>query len=274
VSTKKVLRLSLLSAPAYASLTQVLAQTKADAVRFGHVGAHHIKVLGNLKFDAQPEARLLALGKAWKASAKQSFVVLLASSREGEELAFLQSIKAHPSAHAAAHSAIQWLIVPRHPQRFAEVKQLCEDHGLRVSSRSDWKESTQAADIWLGDSMSEMTAYYALADVALLGGSFGQFGGQNLMEGLAAGCPIVMGPHTYNFAEASSGAERIQAAIRIANMSEGVATATRLATMPSELVAMQDRAKDWLMQSRGAASKTAQEIALLIANAEPPKASV
>ena len=96
------------------------------------------------------------------------------------------------------------VIVPRHPQRFDEVAELVADAGFTLARRSAWADDEPpaeplAADVWLGDSMREMPLYYALADVALLGGSFAPLGGQNLIEAAACGCPVVMGPHTFNF---------------------------------------------------------------------------
>ena len=126
------------------------------------------------------------------------------------------------------------LIVPRHPQRFDEVAALAAQHGLRVSRRSQWRGSpmesaeVMSADVWLGDSLGEMALYYGLSDVALLGGSFAPLGGQNLIEASACGCPVVMGPHTFNFLEAAALAEAEGAALRVADMAEAVQTGLAL----------------------------------------------
>ena len=114
--------------------------------------------------------------------------------------------------------------MPRHPQRFDEVAALAAQHGLRVSRRSQWaggpadSQEAMNADVWLGDSLGEMALYYGLGDVALLGGSFAPLGGQNLIEAAACGCPVVMGPHTFNFTEAAELAEAEGAALRVADM--------------------------------------------------------
>ena len=136
------------------------------------------------------------------------------------------------SAEIATPKPFKPLIVPRHPQRFDEVQALAESRGLRVSRRSSWPaagpfESSEAmqADVWLGDSLGEMALYYGLSSVALLGGSFAPLGGQNLIEAAACGCPVVMGPHTFNFLEAAELAEAEGAAIRVAGMREGVQAA-------------------------------------------------
>jgi len=193
------LRLAWLARPAYGALTAVWAQTQADAERLRALGAPVQGIFGNVKFDAQPAPELLAHGRAWRNGLARP-VVLLASSREGEEAAWLDIYKQNRAETRSdkARTAInvedvQWLIVPRHPQRFEEVARLCEAAGLRVSRRSRWGQAPEAADVWIGDSLGEMPLYYAMASSALLGGSFAPLGGQNLIEAMACGCPWCWG---------------------------------------------------------------------------------
>ena len=128
----------------------------------------------------------------------------------------------------------KFLIVPRHPQRFDEVAALAMKFGLKVSRRSTWlaspfaSEEAMQADIWLGDTVGDMALYYAMGDVALLGGSFEKLGGQNLIEAAACGCPVVMGPHTFNFLEAAELAEAAGAAQRVTDMAAAVQAALLL----------------------------------------------
>ena len=107
------------------------------------------------------------------------------------------------------------------------------DQGLHALRRSSWGDmpppEAGAADVWLGDSLGEMPLYYAAADVALLGGSFAPLGGHNLIEAAACGCPLLMGPHTFNFAEAAELALAAGAAQRVADLREGVSRAVDLA---------------------------------------------
>ena len=230
-SLQQALRMSPLAYPAYGALTAVFAQTAADAKRYRQLGVEVAGVFGNIKFDAMPDASQMAMGQAWKAAWQASVVqptkqpvVMLASSRQGEEALFLEQIKAAGQeirARAAINSIVpKWLIVPRHPQRFDEVAALVVQHGLTLSRRSSWQGSpadsanAMQADVWLGDSLGELALYYSLADAALLGGSFEKLGGQNLIEAAAAGCPIIMGPHPFNFAEAARLAEIGRASCR------------------------------------------------------------
>ena len=236
-SLQQALTMSPLAYPAFAALTAVYAQTALDVKRYRQLGIDVAGVFGNLKFDAAPSAEQQAVGKAWRYDLNQP-VIMFASSREGEEALFLEKIIASSQQTRAQRApdsvATRWLIVPRHPQRFDEVASLVEQYGLTLSRRSTWQgsphENAEAmqADFWLGDTLGEMPLYYALSDVALLGGSFEKLGGQNLIEAAACGCPVVMGPHTFNFDEAAELAEASGAAQRVASMADALQTAIKL----------------------------------------------
>lgn len=278
-SMRQALRLSWLSRPAYQSLAAVWAQTPGDARRLQALGAHVQGVFGNVKFDASPHAEQLALGRAWRAAMQRS-VIMFASSREGEEAQWLHIFKAnrvenqYPHAQAAIDSIaskmsqVQWLIVPRHPQRFDEVAALIRAQGLSVSRRSDWADQPTAADlaadVWLGDSLGEMALYYGLSDAALLGGSFEPLGGQNLIEAAACGCPVFMGPYTFNFTEASALAKSAGAALRHVDMAASVAAATALVSEPAKQAAMAQAAGQFAQAHRGATDKTVTAVLKLL----------
>jgi 3-deoxy-D-manno-octulosonic-acid transferase len=159
------------------------------------------------------------------------------------------------------------VVVPRHPQRFESVAELIEAAGFTLSRRSRWGDGLDAAAssaaVWLGDSMMEMPAYYGLADVALLGGSFAPLGGQNLIEAAACACPVVMGPHTFNFAEAATLSLSAGAAVRVASMNEGVAAAVALAAEPADRQRRSEAAFSFAASHRGAAARTAAQIAAI-----------
>ena len=255
-------RWAALSQPAYQSLSAIWAQTEDDAARLRQLGVQVQGVFGNVKFDVVPDAQQLAQGHLWRAASDRP-VVLLASSREGEEALWLQALQSAQSAQGLAD--VQWLIVPRHPQRFDEVQQLIAGAGLTVSRRSQWQagHSPAATDVWLGDSMGEMPLYYALAHAGLLGGSFERLGGQNLIEAAACGCPMLLGPHTFNFAEAAEQACAAGAALRVADMAAAVQQATALVHNPAQLATMQQHALAFAATHRGAAQATAQAVLAL-----------
>ena len=261
-------RLSWLSRPAYQGLSAVLAQTQADAERLQSLGAKVDAVLGNLKFDAKPDATQLALAKTWKQKLHRP-VVLFTSSREGEEamwLDTLQALKDAPRDHQDHIHAVHWLVVPRHPQRFDEVAALIKERGWKVSRRSQWTDGPDADSpddantIWLGDSLGEMALYYGLSDAALLGGSFAPLGGQNLIESTACGCPVIMGPHTFNFAEAAQLAEEAGAALRVQDMAQAVTTALQMVRFGPDENAHVQACMAFSQAHRGAAQRTAQAL--------------
>ncbi len=264
-SLRQAMRLRVLAQPAYASLAAVWAQTEDDAQRLTAAGARVSAVMGNLKFDADPDPALLAKGRQWHARCG-SAVLMFASSREGEEDEFLRE------AVARRGQGLRWLLVPRHPQRFDAVAALAAQAGLSVSRRSTWglagpDDHALQADLWLGDTLGEMPLYYALSDVALLGGSFAPLGGQNLIEAAACACPVVMGPHTFNFARASEQAQAEGAALRVGGISEGIEQAVALVMQPSRRDAMAQAAQRFAQAHGGAADRTAQALFALMAQA-------
>lgn len=243
--------------PAYAALAAAYAQTEEDAARLRQAGAPVAGVFGNLKFDATPDAAQLARGRQWRAATGRP-VVLFASSREGEEAALLALLQADPEAA----SAVQWLIVPRHPQRFDAVADLVRAQGFAVVRRSAWGNvpPAGASAIWLGDSLGEMALYYGLADLALLGGSFEPLGGQNLIEAAACGCPVLMGPHTFNFAEAAVLAEQAGAALRVQSLTAALEVAHAMSNDHALREHAVQAASAFAAAHRGAAAKTAHAL--------------
>ncbi|HJV97194.1 MAG TPA: 3-deoxy-D-manno-octulosonic acid transferase [Albitalea sp.] len=272
-SLHKGQRLAAVMRPAVRSLALVLAQSAADAQRLRDAGAEQVTVSGNLKFDMSPDAALLARGQAWRAAVQRP-VLMAAVTREGEEALLLA---AWSRQFAAGGAKPLLVIVPRHPQRFDEVAALVQAAGLTLARRSSWGDTPSAealqADAWLGDSMGEMPLYYALAQVALLGGSFAPLGGQNLIEAAACACPIVMGPHTFNFAEAAALSQAAGAAFRVADIDAGLAQALALLGEPPRLRDAAERALAFAGQHRGAALRMAGEIDALLTRRSPLPAS-
>ena len=299
-SQRKGARLEVLFRPAAACLDMALAQTGADAQRLREVGVHEVQVLGNLKFDITPSAQLLAAGRAWRAALARPVVMFAASREGEEAALLkcwpaaaaarddtdakgaTTAARATPGTGADAPPLL--LIVPRHPQRFDEVAALVAARGLRLARRSAWGsalagpwavarsaggEATDAtpeaghalaADVWLGDSMGEMPLYYALADLALLGGSFEPLGGQNLIEAAACGCPLLMGPHTFNFAQAAELALAAGAAERVHDLEEAARRALEWLQAPVVLTGRARHATAFAALHRGAAARMAGAI--------------
>lgn len=253
-------RLAAVMRPAVETLSLVLAQTESDARRLHEAGARQVVVSGNLKFDMAPDPALVERGRAWRAALARP-VLLAAVTREGEEAMLLAAWARQGGDRPLL------VVVPRHPQRFDEVAALLAAAGLRVRRRSEWTDTPPddafTADAWLGDSMGEMPLYYGLGGVALLGGSFAPLGGQNLIEAAACGCPVVMGPHTFNFAEAAALSQAAGAAIRVPDIDAGLAAALQLLADEARLTPASERARSFASQHRGAARRMAEAIAAL-----------
>lgn len=198
--------LGALAQPAFAALDAVCAQGEADAARLRALGARSVSVTGNLKYDLVPDAAQASAGAALKSTLGGRPVLLLASTREGEEAALLDALGPRGA------DGLLLVIVPRHPRRFDEVADLAARRGLALARRSAGGAAT--AGVLLGDTMGEMAFYYALADVVVMGGSVLPFGSHNLIEPLAQGVPVVLGPSDYNFSEAAARALEAGAAVR------------------------------------------------------------
>jgi len=194
---------------ALGSLPVVAAQTAEDGDRLRSLGARRIEVTGNLKFDVEPAPGSESLARQFRQRFGDRNVFLAASTREGEEEMLLDALERESLGNALM------VIVPRHPQRFDSVAQLIEARGFAFARRSAAGRIDADCKIVLGDSMGELAAYYRACDVAFVGGSLLAYGGQNLIEACAAGVPVLIGPYTYNFAQAAVAAIAAGAAIRV-----------------------------------------------------------
>jgi 3-deoxy-D-manno-octulosonic-acid transferase len=243
----------------------ILAQTQFDAERYRSLGVKKVEIVGNLKFDVPLDPDSVQQGKAWKQELhdKQRLLVCAASTRDGEETLILRAWKDLLQSNAfEIHPLL--CIVPRHPERFSEVAKQIHDAGLKFQRRSTWSrvpQSTKDSDVILGDSMGEMPMYYSAADLVVMGGSLLPFGGQNLIEACAAGCPVLLGEHTYNFQQAALDAIEIGAAKRIEGdliLDEPIAllrTLKELLMNAAELEKMSSAAKTYSIEHQGATQK-------------------
>jgi 3-deoxy-D-manno-octulosonic-acid transferase len=228
-----------LSRPAIGSLAAVCAQSEADATRLRALGAPRVEVTGNLKFDVTLDAAQLVAGREWKAKVGRP-VLLLASTREGEEKILFNELR---------DESFLTVVVPRHPQRFDDVASISQSRRTRARL-PDPKDR-----IYLGDTMGEMAFYYAACDVAVIGGSFLPLGGQNLIEALAAGAPVVFGPSMFNFAEASRLALEAGAAIQVEDSAAAIRLARSLLADGVRRAAMSEAGQKLCAAHRGATQK-------------------
>jgi 3-deoxy-D-manno-octulosonic-acid transferase len=207
-----------------------------------------VEVCGNLKFDVVPAPEKVQLGRQWRAAVGRRQVWLAASTREGEEALIIEAWRVVSERDALL------VLVPRHPQRFDEVAAMLVGQGMVVSRRSEGLPDG-ATQVWLGDSMGEMAAYFSLADLAFIGGSLLPLGGQNLIEAAACGCPVLVGPHTFNFLQATEDAIAAGVARRVENSQHLASEVACLLREEGELAAMRAAAGAFMQAHQGATQR-------------------
>lgn len=256
----------------FGGFSRVLAQSPADAQRLTSLGARNVAVLGNLKFDMTTPPELAARGRAWRAAIGERPVWVAASTRDGEEALVLDAFVSLKTPDALL------ILVPRHPQRFAEVAALVERRGLRHVRRTEWAHDAAAAaagrpaasalpadvSVLLGDSMGELGAYYAAADVAFIGGSLLPLGGQNLIEACAVGVPVLIGPHVFNFTQATADAVTAGACAQVRDPADLACTLDALFADHARRTAMGAAGAAFAARHRGATARTVDVLNALL----------
>lgn len=250
-SARRYARFPSLSRTALQQLSAITAIGPDDAQRLHQLGAADVAVFGNMKFDSAPPAGQMEIGREFRKRIGDQPVFLCASTREGEEALILNEWMKVGALRTAL-----LVIVPRHPQRFDAVARLIEACGLKLQRRTD--DTPVAADtkVWLGDSMGELFAYYAAADIAFVGGSLLDFGSQNLIEPCAIGVPVLIGPSTFNFAEAAQNALTASAAHQCEDAAALVSQALALLDNPAERMVMGKAGRAFAAQHRGTTQRT------------------
>ncbi len=250
-------RLASLTRAALGHLSGIAAQTAEDAARLEALGARDVAVTGNIKFDLAVPQDTPTRGEALRGLFGRSRRVWVAgSTRDGEEALLLAAVEA-----AGLPPDVLVVIVPRHPQRFDEVAALLASRGGPVARRSQGSPVPGDARYALGDTMGEMLAYYAAADVVLVGGSLKPYGGQNLIEACAVGRPVIFGPHTFNFESAAEAALAEGAGLRARDAAHAVALAAALLEDGERRAAMGRRAEAFARANRGAMQRLAAWLA-------------
>ncbi len=257
-SAQRYARWPTLTALTLGALDAIGAQTQEDASRLSSLGARQVAITGNIKFDITPPASAESLAVMLRERVGARPVVLAASTRDGEEALILDTFAARAPADALL------LLVPRHPQRFDEVAGLVSRRGLAMQRRSDNRPVEASTRVWVGDSMGEMFAYYHLAEVALIGGSWLPFGGQNLIEACAIGTPVLIGPHTFNFDLVAEQAVAAGAASRFDTVEAAMDGALEIVADPLRRAGMGKAGLAFSAAHRGATQRTLEIVERLL----------
>jgi 3-deoxy-D-manno-octulosonic-acid transferase len=263
-SARGYARFGKLTAPMLAELSLIAVQTQTEAQRFLTLGARPecVEVTGSIKFDLKIDAELLQraieLRRQWQA--EQRPVWIAASTHSGEDEIILaahhQLLKSRPDALL--------ILVPRHPERFNAVHNLCISERLTTRRRST-AEAVQASDqVLLGDTMGELLFLYALADIAFVGGSLVANGGHNLLEPAALGKPVLSGPHLFNFLEIAAQLREAGALNEVENAGQLADKVVALLNEPSEMQRMSQAGLSVLKANQGALQRLLEGLQRLL----------
>lgn len=243
-----------LMSDAFSSFDKILAQSEQDKERIASIGGQNIVICGSVKFDIRPDKVQQERAREAKSSLKRP-VLLIASTRQGEEKFFIDALACVPPETLV-------VLVPRHPQRFDEVAGELRATGISFERKSGLRDVSlvgRKTRVLLGDTMGEMSFNCALADVTVMGGSFGNFGSQNLIEPAAAGSPVILGPSTFNFAKPAADALAMGAAEQVEDAHQALALAVRI-LQDGSLPARREKAFSFAHSYTGATEKMIEEI--------------
>ena len=247
-----------------ANVDLFLAQTPEDAARLRDIGAtpERVRVTGNLKFDVPapaPPAIVESVRKSIAATGAAP-VLVCGSTVEGEESLLLKAFENLLVQHPRA----VMILAPRHPERFAAVAALLEQMSIRFLRRSLWNGEALTSGVLLLDTIGELAALYALADIAFVGGSLVPRGGHNIIEPAQHGVATVVGNHTENFRDIVSLFES-RDAVRIVGPAELPLVLLELLANDEERKALGKRAAETMRSQIGATARTAGELQELLA---------
>ena len=241
-------------------MSLICSQNIFSSERLVSLGANKEKLstTGSLKFDINDSIDN-ELTNTLKQMIGERSVVVFASTRDGEEKLIIDSyLKFKENLDSLL------LIVPRHPERFNAAFNIAKDAGLKVQRKSIDEKCSENTDILIGDSMGEMMEYYSIGDIAFIGGSLSDNGGQNMLEAASLSKPIIFGPSTYNFEEVSKQLLDNDASIQVANADELMRTISELLTNDLRRQELGANARKTFNNNQGAVNKTLDLIRPLI----------
>ena len=232
-------------------LTLIASQNEHSSERFLSLGVSPNKVVtvGNLKFDSNEKDNPNTT-QSLQQMIGQRRVVVFASTREGEEKKIIKSY-----VNTKGKFDALMIIIPRHPQRFDEVYNLIVDSGLDVKRRSDGLRCDENTQVLLGDSMGELLSYYSVCDIAFIGGSLIDTGGQNMLEAAATSKPILFGPSVFNFEQIAQLLLEKGASIQVDDADDLMKTISSLLLDDTKRKELGENAKNLLEKHRGAVDR-------------------
>ncbi len=259
-SARAYSRIRSLIRPAMQTLAGCCAQTPADAQRLSDLGANPVRVCGNTKYDITPPTESAHTAARFRQLIGKRRVFLAASTRcrqgDDESALILDAWQ-----QQQFDQDVLLIIVPRHPERFQAAFEHAQKLGLKVQKRSGNSPVLPETQVWIGDSMGEMFAYYQAADAVFVGGSLVDSGCQNIIEPLSCGKAVAFGSSTYNFQAACDSALEARAAVQVNNAAELAALAQSWLNRPETVAGLAANGLALVAAHRGAAHQTADWIA-------------
>ncbi len=242
---------------------KILAQSDKDAERFLSLGAAEHKVIttGNMKYDIELSEKKIHKGRELKAKLHSKTAIWIAASTHNTEEDLLLDV--HAKLLQEEPNALL-IIVPRHPERFETAANLCCKYGLKFQRHSAREEINPDIQVYLGDTMGDLSTYYAAADIAFVGGSLAEIGGHNMLEPAALGLPIFTGPHLFNFQEISKKLQENRAITVINSSPELLNNLCSILNSPENIQTMGERAKQVVLENQGAVEKSFNQLIELI----------
>jgi len=245
----------------------IAAQSKSDADRFRSLGASSVRtwVIGNIKFDIELPENLVADGQQLREKLFGDRPIWIAASTHDYEEQ--QVLTAHAELRQRFPSLLL-ILVPRHPERFRDVRKLLEQLGFKSAGRTTVDTCEEETEVFLVDTMGELPLFYAASDVAFVGGSLVPVGGHNLLEPAALGLPVISGPYVFNAPEIAGmfverGASRI-----VADASELAAAVGELIADPDSAKAVGEQGREIVQENRGSLGKLLSLLEPLIGESE------
>lgn len=268
-SGRRYQRLRRFFAPTFQRLDWVGCQDAESARRFLACGTRQeaLTITGSIKFDNAPENRdTLEVHRLarWTGVDPWHQVLIAGSTQAGEELAALATYR----ELSPLYRQLRLIIVPRHKERFDEVAELIRGSGFQLRRRSDQHspaEHWSADTVILADTIGELRHWWGLSRIAFVGGSFGNRGGQNMLEPAGYGCATCFGPHTENFAEIASRLLQADAAVRVPTPAEFTRFVAKCLEQPHQAEDLGLRARAVVQKHRGATAKTVEQLGRLVA---------
>ncbi len=262
-SYKNYLKIKFFMSKILNKCSYILVQNEEYAKRFIDIGAPEkkVRVFGNIKFDIPVPEDKIQSGKELKEKYFGKYKILIGASTHGEEEKTLLDIY---SNLIKKNDKLKLILVPRHPERFNLVYDLCKSYGFNVHRRSYSLVPEGNFDVYLGDSMGEMMMYYAMSDVAFVGGSLEKIGGHNVLEPASIGVPVVIGPNYFNFQEIIDVFKKNNAIVVAKDKFELEKEILNLLENKDKRTNIRNNAKKVLDKNKGALSKTLDVVSSIL----------